>query len=558
VTALSLRFWTPTLFALLSLFPMGPPAHATSSVTAQAPADSARRGIVWAPPTAPDEALADLQRIAQAGADAVRLLRPPPDTVLAHADTLGLSLYVDLPVAHVPASALADSLRAAEPALDRLTRLAARHEALQFIGLAHHADTTVPTACETLSRWSERIATESGLGTYYVTPFQRAADRCGGAVDQVLLDLHGQPTPHEQWQAWAANAPPETGIGALGTWTDPAAAPGLHSPHSAERQARYLENALPPLLETAPSAPSVVFVYRWRDADRPVPSVRRYGLHTSSGTARPAARVVNGLFTGTQRVFAFPSGTPAATAPHGLLLLSWLLLAVLGGLYAGRPFVRQTVNRYFRSHGFYRDAIREGRDVEVGTTAVVLSTVTVALGLMGVSAAQSAAAAPSTEHLLAAVPDALRSMLILGIEHPAGTGVAVGGAVLWLLLFWTTALVVVARRQGPFSLPQGLMLVTWPCWPILPALPLALVAHDQPPVGMPVLSALLLLAGLGAMAYFTIRVLLDYRSVTDLSWAVVAPLALLSPPVLILLGTGALGAWLHVPVRFLWRLATLT
>ena len=534
-----------------------PESEPVSPPSEQAVPDTTRRGIVWEPPPTPEAAAQTLDRIATTGADAVRLLQVPPDTVFAHADSLGLSLYVDLPVAHVSASALSDSLHAAEPVLDRLMRLASRHEALQSIGLAHHTDTTVPTACETLSRWSERVATESELDTYYVTPFTPATDRCRDAANRVLLDLRGRQAPVEQWHSWA-DAAPEVGIGALGTWTRPSAAAGLQVPHSAERQARYLEKALPPLLEAAPPAPSIVFVYRWRDAETPLLSSRRYGLHTATGTARPAARVVGRLFTGSQHVFAFPTGTAPANTPYGLLLLGWGLVIILAGLYVGRPFVRQTIRRYFGAHGFYRDSIREGRELEPGATAVVLSTATVALGLTGVSAARSAAVLPSTERLLAAVPEGLRSVLVFGVEHPAGTGLVLGGAVLWLLLLWMTALIVVARRQGSFSLSQGLMLITWPCWPILPALPLALVAHDQPPVSGPVLVVGLLCASVAAMAYFTLRVLWDYRAITGRSWTIVAPLGLLSPPVLVFFLTAVFVVLNDVPLRFLWRLATLT
>ncbi|MFP4227987.1 MAG: hypothetical protein ACLFTE_04070 [Salinivenus sp.] len=527
-----------------------------SAQSEQAPADTARRGVVWHPASDPDDALTTLTRIATAGADAVRLRRPPSDTLLARADSLGVSVFVDLPVAHVPASALPDSLRAASDLLDRLTAQAARYDALRAVGLARHTDTTVPSACESLARWTERVHDASALETYYVTPFTKETDRCTDATDRVLVDLHGRPAPIDRWQAWASAAP-SLDIGALGTWTRPGAASGLHVPHSEEHQARYLETALSALGDETTRAPSVLFVYRWHDAEPPLLSSRRYGLHTSEGAPRPAARVVDGFFTGRQRVFAFSSGTPPAPS-YGLVLFGWLLAAVLGGLYAGRPFVRRTLGRYFQAHGFYRDAIRDGRDLEPGATAVVLSTAVVALGLMGVSAAQSAAAAPATEWVLAAVPEGLRPALVFGISYPEGTGLIFGGTVLWLLLFWMTVLAVLARQTGSFSFSQGLTLVTWPCWPVLPGLPLALLAHHHPPVSGPVLFAGLAVAALGAVGYFVLRVLTDYRAVTGLPWGAVAPMALLSPPVLAFGLALAIVTLYDVPLRFLWHLATRT
>lgn len=542
--------------ACLSAPPSAAPGSESAAHTPPQ-ADTARsaRGVVWAPSSDPTAAVQSLYRIAATGADAVRLLRPPPDTIFAPADTLGLSLFVDLPVAHVSAAALPDSLRAAEPVLDRLLQRADRHEALQAVGLAHHTDTTVPAACETLARWSERIDSASSLETYYVTPFSPSADRCRDATDRVLVDLKGRSAPVERWQSWAG-ASPAVGVGALGTWTRPGAASGLQVPHSAEQQARYLEEGLPALWAAPPAAPSIVFIHRWRDAETSPLSSRRYGLHTAAGAARPAARVVEGFFTGSQRVFAFSAGTPPAQTPYGLLVLGWLLAIILAGLYVGRPFVRQTVRRYFGAHGFYRDAIREGRELEPGVTAVVLSVVAVALGLMGVSAARCAAELLVTERVLAAVPDGLQSVLAFGVEHPEATGLLLGGAVLWLLLLWASVLVVVAQRQGAFSFPQGLMLITWPCWPLLSALPLTLVIHDHPPGSASLVLAGLLVASLAAMTYFPLRVLWDYQAITGRSWLVVAPLGLLSPPALALLLAAVLVALNDVPLRFLWRLAT--
>ncbi|MFB6278007.1 MAG: hypothetical protein ABEK75_00720 [Salinibacter sp.] len=520
--------------------------------------DSTRLGVVWAPPAAPDAAVSALTRIADLGATAVRVFRLPADTVAARADSLGLHLYVDLPVAYVSAPQLPDTLAAAAPTLDRLRALARRHASITHVGLARGADTTVPAACAPLRRWADRARRgEAALRTYYVTPFTPAADRCAGAVDQVLLARPGDPAPVEQWRRWRSEHP-NVGLGAMGTWVRPGAETGLRIPHSPERQARYLEAALAQLLDSTRASPPAVFVTRWQDRSGARLASRRYGLHDATGAPRPAARVVRGVYTGVQRTFAFPTGPEPPSGPYGLVLFGWGLVALLGGLYAQNVFVRQTVGRYFTAPGFYRDALRDGHDLHPGANGLLLVLVAGALGTVGTSAARLAASQPGTAHVLAALPSALQPVLAGGLEHPLVAGAVLGGGALVLLLVWIGALVLVARRRTWFSFAQGLVLVVWPCWPALLGLPIALAAGSDSPL-TPSLVGLVLVGGGGlALAYVTGRVLYDYWVVTDLSGATALLLGLLSP--LVLFGTALLGLALRYDLSFayLWHLATLT
>jgi len=546
----------PSLFfAALLVLLVGtelPPAQGQPS----APSPESRRGIVWSPPTQSGEARSTLARIHAVGADAVRLTRLPPASVYEQADSLGLQLYVDLPVSSVPASALADSLGAAAKALDSLLVRAEAHASLWGIGLAQNVDTTVPSSCEVLSEWTGRVhQADTSLTTYYTTAFTTGADTCADAVDWVLVDVRGRTAPIERWRSWRA-ATRNVAIGALGTWTTPGSPAGLRVPHSPERQARYLEETLSVLLSDSPSAPSV-FVYRWRDAAAsPLPS-RRYGLHASQDSTRPAARVVEGMYTGNQHTFAFPSGSAPSQTPWGLILLGWGLVALFGGLYARHPFVRRTVARYFGAHGFYQDAVREGRDLAPVTNSILLGAVGVALGILATCIFRGAAIRPITGHVLAAVPEGLRPPLRNAVTHPEAAGALLAGIVLWGVLFWTVVLTWVAQQHTSFSAAQGLVLVTWPCWIVLPGLPLILVATSHFPFSS-VLFPVLTGGSVLALLYYTTRVLLDYRAVTGLSGMSVAPLISLSPP--ILFGAASiLVVWSYnVPLRFLWRLVTLT
>ena len=532
-------------------------AQATPKSALSSPApDTTALGVVWTPPTQPDSALRELARIDALGATALRLTRLPTDTVAARADSLGLNLYVDLPVAHVSAQQLPDTLAQAAPALERLRTLAQQHPSITHVGLARIADTTVPSACETLRQWTDRVhAGAAALRTYYVTPFSAAADRCVEAVDRPLLDVRNHPAPADRWHQWRDRTA-SAGLGAVGTWVAPAAESGLRVPHSPERQARDLEGALSSVLDSTRRSPPVLFVYRWQD--RPLLSSRRYGLHASDGTARPGARVIEGVYTGTRDVFAFPNGAAPAAGPYGLVLLGWGLVALLGVLYARSLFVRRTVARYFTAPGFYRDALRDGRDLAPGTNGLLLGVVAGVLGITAVCVARQGAAHPGTDRVLAALPHAVRGAVAGGIDHPVWMGVAVGGTALGLLGLWMGALVLAARLQTRLSLAQGLVLVTWPCWPALPALPLALAAGPDAPLSLFRLAVLLLIGGGLALLYTTGRVLFDYWSITGVPGWVLIPLSLLSPLALVSATVLVLAMRYGVSFAFLWHLATLT
>ncbi len=535
-----------------------PPQVDPSAASEPSVADTTFLGIVWSPPRNEEAALQALHRMYDTGATAVRLTHPPEaDTIFSRADSLGLHLFVDLPVAYVSASELRRALEDARPTLERIMSLARRHTSVQHVGLARYANTTKPAACSVLTEWTKRIHTqeEADLSTYYVTPFRASKDHCADAVDLPLLDVRGQPSPLARWEEWK-DTRTRVGLGALGTWTQPDVKSGLSISHSPEWQARYLERALSQLLDSTRTVPPAVFVYRWQDQASPLLSSRRYGLHELDGTPRPAASVVQGLYTGTKRVFAFPSGPAPPSGPHALILLGWGLIAVLGGLYTQSTFIRNTLVRYFTAHGFYRDALRRARKIEGGTHGTLLGLVALAVGITGALGARGVASLPVTEHILAALPSPPQSFLASSLEVPSVTGLFFGGATLILLLFWILALTIGARRWTRFSFSQGLMLVVWPCWPAPLIMIAALVAATHPPISPPLLGGVLSLLGLLAAVTFTLRVLIDYHAVTEMPLPTVVLLGGLSPLVLTAGAITYLLLHYEVSVSLLWQLAT--
>lgn len=540
---------------------------------ARAPGDRPLRGVVWTPPAAAGEAARDLRAMDRAGVEAVRVTRPPRDsTLLALADTLGLVFFADLSAAPFSPARLRDSLAALGQRLDRLATRARRHPSLQYVGLARYADTTVPATCSLLQRLAGRLSGEapSRLRTYYVTRFRPGADRCAETTDLVVADVRDRADPLQRLSAWEDDTPV---AGILGTWTRPGAERGLAIRRSAERQARYLERHLGRLfgrrgsdLEAPPtagpdSALSAVFAYRWRDraATAATPTLsRRYGLHAASGQERPAARVVRGLYTGRQTVFAFPNGPAPLPRPSWLILLGWGVVGLVGAAVAARPSFRQMIGRYFTAHGFYCDAVRSAREAMPGVTVLLLALVAAALGITGAAAAQAAAGLPDLPFLVAALPDALQAVVVPWINAPGALGAwaAVTGA--GLIGLWSLALGLAAHRWTPLSYGQALMVAVWPCWPVFPVMGTALVITTLAPA-----AAVPALAGLGAagtlaLAAVTVRVHRDFAVVARVSPWLSAALTLVSPIAVASLAALALGAGPAVPVDLMVHLLTRT
>ncbi len=552
----------PLLFGT-SLLRATPPLSDSPADTTHVPSDARpgfpARGVVWTPPSEPDAARRTLNHMADAGITAVRLSSLPTDeTVLTRADSLHLRVFVDLPVSYVSAEALSDSLRAARPLLDRIRRLALRHPSLQAVGLARTADTSTPSACAALQNWTDRLhAATPPLRTYYVTPFPAVHDQCADAVDMPLLDVRDRTAPIERWAHWQSETP-TVGLGALGTWMHTGAASGLQVPHSSEQQARHLEEALSALLTDSESSLPPVFVYRWQDETTHSLPFRRYGMHNPTGAARPVAQVLRGFYTDTQYVFAFPRGTAPSSSPFWTLILGWGLLALLGGLYAQNLYVRQTLFRYFGAHGFYRDAVRRGREVGFTENIVLLTGVGVALSIIGTISADIAARQPATFLVIEALPPTLRTPLATGLSYPLLAGLVLGASLIALLLGWGGLLIFAAQRADSFSVGQGLMLLTWPCWPAFLGMLVALVAASQPPLSTDLLGLLFLFGGGGSLLAVIVRVLRNYQWVTKVPAPGIALLTLASPPVVLFLFFTALATHYALPVSLLWHLATRT
>lgn len=526
------------------------------------------KGMVWRIPADAAQAVRDLQQMRQIGVEAVRTDVVWDERLLAAADTLGLRLYQDLPVAYAPAGALADSLAEAAAILDQALVRARAHPSARHFGLARIVDTSDPAACAYFEELAGRVRRSglAGAQVYYETTFVQS-DRCGQTVDFVLLDVRDTPRPErilERWRARHGEVP--AGVGAVGTWVRDDTARGLRVPHSPEVQARYLEDALHTLvLDTAGVVPPVVFVYRWRDVVEPFPSpafervapgARPYGLLAADGTPRPGLDVVRGIYTGRQTVFAFEAGRPPEPRGPWLIFLGWGVVVMLGLYYALVPRFRHMVPRYFRAHNFYQDAVREGRDVLFGASVVLLVALSAAAGITAYVVLQAVRAEEAFVVLFRWAPLWLQEAGLTVLAQPWGlvalvaTGYALG------MVLWAALLSGFSRRRYALTGGQALMLALFPRWPLLLVMAAAMAVPGLE-AGQERLAALVL-AGcwLAITCYALLRTLYDYYAVTRVPLYVPFVMLVCSPLALAALVLLAVALQAHERALFFWHLAT--
>jgi len=525
----------------------------TAQIPAAATSDGPTSGVVWTPPRDPRTGLATLNRMARFGVTAVRLTRPVFDgAFLARADSLGLSLYMDVPVGNAgdAASALRDTVSAVRAA-------ASRHPSIRAIGAAPRVPGRT-AVCAALDTLSQQIADGSRLRSYYVTPLGPGSDPCAGDASLLLPDVRHVRNPVGRWEAWREAASVPVGLGALGVWMRPGMGRGLQQPHSPEWQARRLEIQLSRFLDASLPTPPVVFVYHWQDlpasSETPGLPTRSYGLIAPDGSVRPAGRVVRGFYSGRQEVFAFPRGQSPTDGWSGLVVLGWIVLGSIAAVFAQAPLARRTAARYFSAHGFYRDAVREGRETLPRLQPVLLLCVAVSIGIVGAAAARGIDVLPETVGVLERLPERAAAALDLALAHPSWVGLAGGGLGLAVLVGWALVLALAAREWEYLRIDQALMIVTWPCWPVIPLMVAGLVAVSQPPGGATGILLPVCIAAVAVSILIVVRVLRDFAAVTGVPVGIAGLLTLLSPPALAAAAVLLLGWRAGLSFSTLWSL----
>lgn len=502
------------------------------------------RGVVWQPPAEFNVAAEDLRRIEATGFNAVRTGIIGDERLLVLADTLELSVFQDLPLSFLAAGRLADTLAYASALLETAILRSNEHRSARFFGLGHSIEIT-DASCDALRSLIERgrAAASSPVQFYYTTRLA-GADVCN-AVDFVLLDGRDRSEGRDGADLsriaaeWQAQHDVSMGLSAVGSWVGGTAERGLIHPHSAEQQARFLEERLDELLR-GDWAPAAFFVYRWRDGRAAAPSIsraaadpffERYGLWSAEGEERPAYAVVRGMLTGEQNVFAFDAGAGAHRSWPWTVLFGWLVIGGLAVLYAAAPRFRQLVPRYFRAHGFYRDAIREGRDLLLGSALAALILVALAAGVTVSVVLESIGDTLPARMLFAWLPPDLVEFLALSSYRPLIFLLMVAGGYTLVTIVWSIVIALCSRVHLRLRPGQALMLVIWPRWPLILLMVAALAVASVPVETMAEAWPVLIVAALWLLLtlYATIRAIVDFTAITRVPAYVPVIVALTNP-----------------------------
>lgn len=494
------------------------------------------------------------------------------ETVYSAADSLGIQFFQDFPFEYIPAHELQDTLQYAMQILQEALWWAESHPSARHFGISIHNDTSEPNACEFLDALTSRARqmTRHPVKFYAVTSFIED-EQCAGSVNISFLDLLDEKAPLQIAARWQKAHPNQRmSIGAIGTWVrelEENDFDGYALQHSPAFQARYLETNLNALFHPEVGL-DAVFVYSWRDRRLAIPSSAQnlsypfrhtYGLKTVRNEVRPSLAVVEGFFTDRQKVFAFPVGRPSGQSVPWIIVLGWLNIALLGVGFANFPRFKPTVRRYFTAHAFYRESVREGRELLFGPNALLLVIVMLAFGITGAVILDAVRSTTAFAVLVRWLPESVGMSLIALLAKPLilivvlASGFGLGATI------WTSILSAVSTRSRRTLLPgQTFILVVWPQWPLLSTMIAAIALGTIETPQAPQLALALFICVAIVLLASSIRVLVDYMDIVKANW-VQRIIAGLSNPALLLV---LLGAYIFIQYdskfSFFWHLITRT
>lgn len=477
------------------------------------------------------------------GVNAVRTGPIADAELLVLADSLGFQVFQDVGPTYMPARRIHEIMTDLERTVSDVAQRSASYPVATYIGLGEGLDTSDPRTCAALARLSEAARLRApGIRTYYVTHFLED-DRCADAVDLRIADAFLSARLVEALDSGEGVEEFDgIGVGALGRGRDPdAAGGGLSDPASAQSQARYLETALGHLLKEDSTRRPAVFVYAWRDGPRESILDEEFALFTANGASPPAYQVVRGFYTGDETVFAFPSGKAPREHTTWASILCWLIIAGIAAAYAASPQLRQVALRYFAAHGFYREAVVEGRDVLPLINVLLLASLSLMIGL-ATALVCLIVVHTHTAHVLSAwMPDFVRAFVAGLVERPWLLVLFIACLHAFWYTFWTSGLSL-GSRAGRVLLPaQTLMLTIWPQWPFILWGVLASTMPGSHVAGRIRIAVLVIVLVVATYASSSARTLADYHVAARVPWYVTLSLVPFSPVGLIVLGV--LAAW---------------
>ena len=517
-------------------------------------------GVVWASPESSILATSDLENIRGAGITAVRTGPILEQAILDVADSLGLTLYRELPISHFSSGQLMDSTTYAADLLLDLISAGRNHPSAGPIGLAANSDVSDPGSCAYFQDVRKRIPKDLAQQFYYVGSFVEH-DVCSEAVDFVLLDALDESDPVEVLEHWAGLHTTRAGLATVGWWVDPTAAQGLGSAHSAEEQARSLENTIRAL--TLRSEPSLIFIHRWKDQTGGLGESgtmrdaygRLYGLNNSDWRPRIARDVLSSFLKTGQNVFAFtPVDTRRVPFPW-FILMGWLLIATVAVLYASSPRFRTMLPRYFMAHGFFRNAVREAREVLPIVSTALFTITGIAVGMIGTQVFLAIHDTSPFKHIVGLQSEQVQSVVNAMLNGPLLSVILIGSIALLAMSIWMGLWMIIASRRAPLLPSQALMLGVWPRWQLLLLLPMAMSIHSLSQDSALFWIAILIPLWIGTALWASVRTTYDLFKITNCGLIPAVIVWCFNPVWLFILAVVIIWIAESDQTAFLWHLA---
>jgi len=481
-----------------------------------APRAYGQLGVVWEAPDSKRTAVSDLVEMRMLGLRAVRTGFVTDPAILAAADSMGMMLYRDIGMERLSPRQWADTLLAAAARVDALA--ASPHAG--WIGLGSWTATNLPATCSHLAALARRVRA-AGHKAYYVTPFT-TQDRCRNEVDAVLIDGLGRADPGQLLDAFS-EANDERGEGVVGL-----ASAGLEAGAAMKHHgAAFTERML------ARSRDHVILLHRWRDQVGVDPWMMAFGLYDAAGNPRSVVDRLRSAHVTGQPIFAYGPPVQAARVSWSVVV-GWLLIIFLALLYASSPRFQQMIPRYFLAHGFYRNAVREAREVLPLTSTALISLIGLSTGLVAAVVLNGLHDRPIGRYAYGMLPEAVSGAASALMGAPFVLAVLLGSVFLLSMAAWMSLWVVLSGRQHPLLASQALMLAVWPRWQAVAFIPVAMVLGAQDAVGTRVLVVIGVLFT-ATLIWSAIRTASDMSRVSRVPRLLAALLVLFNPEVFLVL-----------------------
>lgn len=512
------------------------------------------KGVVWEIPDDYQEAAQDLLEMQLMGINAVRTGLLYDDGLLSMADSLGITIFRELPFFGYGTQGFADSLAVSDSLITLLLESGRGHPSSGPIGLIRNSDTSSAKMCPLIRSLAQKITAQGGT-SYYVTNFIES-DKCFDAVDFVLIDALDNREPHLVLDRWIKTHGTKVGLARVGTYVTPQSEPGVLIQGSPEYQARFLEDVFQHVNNSSHAG---VFVHRWKDENRqryqlPDPYRRNYGLYNRAKDPRPSLYVARGVFLGVQDTFVFEKGDPIERPLHWFTLVGWILLSMMSVIYAGSPRFRSIIPRYFFAHGFYRNSVREAREVLPLTSSAILTIMGLSIGLIAAHVITAMRETRLMLQLFAWMDSGARTTLTLVLDAPFILAILMGSIALMSMSLWMAIWIGASGRRTPLYPSQALMLAVWPRWQVLFILPVAMTFESV--VQVPIWATALVAITWILCAYWaTMRTAFDLSKVARIAPGKAAFIWLLNP---LILGTLIVGIWSLFNldlIAYVWHLA---